>query len=138
MLFIEILSLLGFLVSSIVHACTLLRFFDPPKLLSTSLTLGAGLVVYLAVFFSRKAREKADVRDFRVIIMKTCPHWLLVSTGIVILYVFVGLVFRLTERSFGSSPMNDTPHFNGYWLALFAIAYLIVSCSRRYLQTDQH
>ena len=130
MFLLIVVSITGFILSTILHFLTLFHIYDPPKGLVTFVHLGAACVVYAAIFIPKRICGKANIKDFRKALFDICPKWVSTLTGFVIMYVFVWLIFLLFKKHSGGPVLTDDADtikgtsqvFSGHLMALYALA----------------
>ena len=123
------ISVIGLILSAVIHFSALFHIYYPPKELMILIKVGGFVVVYSAWIISKNLRDKGDIKDFKNALRNVCPRWLSIMTGLLIMYALAGLFFFLFRRYFaGSVPTNG---FTGYWMSLYSLAFsLLYSCKR--------
>jgi hypothetical protein len=139
LILLVVISVVGLVLSVIVHFCSVLRICEPPRELMILISIGAMLVLYPSFIIVNKLRKQDSTKDFKKALFAACPKWLSTLTGFSIMYALGGLMFFILKRHFATSPATDGQGvvttgfkgFSGHWIALYCLAFsLLYSCRR--------
>jgi len=141
MFLLIVISIAGFVLSTLLHLFMLFHIYNPPRELIIFTNIGAAFVIYAAIFISKRVCDQANVKDFKKALYNTCPKWISALTGFLIMYAFAGLLFLIFKKYFGSpiSASNEDSiggnfrGFSGHWMALYALAFSIVYSCKKYV-----
>jgi hypothetical protein len=97
MLILLLLAFIGAFVSCVIHIYMLLNSGLPPMELVKGLGIGILPLGFFAGFVVGKVREsiQLDKKEFIKAIENTCPYWVKVSTGFILVYGIISFVFCL-------------------------------------------
>lgn len=133
MLLFFFLTLLGFLVSFVIYSLLFLNIIAPPTNISAALNIGLLVLISLRVIATKKMRQ-GNTWFYDISIKNLCPHWMKISTWIIMGYgIIFGLIslikfiLILVPALNGTIPMNETEYiiamknlFNSVFLFLMA------------------
>ena len=136
MFLLIVISIAGFVLSTLLHLFMLFHIYNPPRELIIFINIGAAFVIYAAIFISKRVcgGSLKNIRRF-------CPQWISALTGFLIMYALAGLLLLIFKKYFGSSiSTNDSIEgnfrgFSGHWMALYALAFSIVYSCKKYVTT---
>jgi hypothetical protein len=129
MIYLLIITAAGFVLSALVHVLMLLNIYQPSRGEMILLSVGGGIMIYIAIFIKKHTRGRSLLEDFNKEMFKACPRWMRVSTGLLIMYALVGLGFFALKRYLHGgegAAETGTGDFTGYWMALYALAFSII------------
>jgi hypothetical protein len=123
------ISIIGLALSAIVHFCSLLNIYNPPRVLIILLNVGMIVVLCSACIVSNKMRHRCSIEDCKKDLYNTCPRWLRIMNGLFIIYALAGLIYScFVKLSNGAEVFHG---FTGYWMAVYSLAIVILySCKR--------
>lgn len=139
MILLIVISVIGLVLSAIIHFCSLFHIYEPPRELIILINIGIMVVFYPAYIISKKMRSELNVKDFNKAMFDACPGWLSIMTGLLIVYALAGLIFFIFKRYFASSAVtngqeiiaNGFRGFSGYLMAFYSLVFaLLYSCRR--------
>lgn len=130
MLLLMFISFIGFLLSFVIHLCSLLKIYQPPKEITLPLSIGIIAVFYPAWFISNKIRKDYDKKEYKKAIFSVCPNWIMILNGVLIAYALVFSVYALIKH-FRGSVNRDYRGFSSYLMAFYFLAFAISYCCRR-------
>jgi hypothetical protein len=131
MLLLMYISFIGFLLSFVIHLCSLLNIYQPPKEIALPLSIGIIAVFYPAWFISDKMRKDGDIKDYKKAILGVCPKWMVILNSILIIYTFAGLLYLFIMRQFIGTVSKNFRGSSGYMMSLYFLAFTILYCCRR-------
>lgn len=135
-----ILTVLGFVVSMVLHILSITQLYEPTKAVSFIVTVVGFLLVYVAIFISKRKCSQANLDTFRQDMFNMCPKWISTGVGIFVLYAIVGLVYyaihRYSGRSLSLPEKAGIRGFTGHWMALYAVAFLILYSCKKHSETN--
>ena len=129
MLLLIWISVTGFVLSAVIHFCWLFRIYESPSWLLNLINISAMVVLCLAYPISKKTQGELSRKDYRKALSGVCPGWLAAMGGFLIMYALGGLLFSVYKRHFADSA--DFRGFTGHWMALYALAFIILYSVRR-------
>jgi nitrate/nitrite transporter NarK len=136
-----ILTVSGFVVSMVLHILSITQLYEPTKAVSFIVTVVGFLLVYVAVFISKRKCSQANPDTFRQELFNMCPKWISTGVGIFVLYAIVGLVYyaihRYSGRSLSPPEKAGIRGFTGHWMALYAVAFLILYSCKKYIKSNK-
>ncbi len=131
-----VISVIGFIISALLHIFAIFHVYRPPKALITTLNVGAAFLIYISIIISRRIRDRRNMEEFRKELFAVCPRWLSALTGFLIMYALGGLVFIILKKHFGNPPIDNKEGvigggiqgFLGHLMSLYAVAFSIIYC----------
>ncbi len=129
MLFLLVISAAGFVLSALVHVLSLLNIYQPTRGETIFLTVGGGVLIYIAIFIKKQTRGQSRMEDFNKEMFTACPKWMKAFTGFLIMYTLAGLGFFVLKRYLHGgegAAETGTGGFTGYWMMLYALAFSII------------
>jgi hypothetical protein len=141
MFLLIIISIVGFVLSALLHFFMLFHVYNPPRGLTIFVNISAAFVVYMAIFISKRVCKKANIKDSKKAIYNLCPKWISALTGFLIMYTLAGFLLLIFKKYFGNSISTNSAagenfrNFSGHWMALYALAFSIVYSCKKYVDT---
>jgi len=140
-----IISVIGLVLSAVIHFCSLFRIYEPPRALMILINIGIMVVFYPACIISYKMRNRVNIKDFKKAMFDACPRWLSIMNGLLIMYALAGLIFFIFKKYFASSAVTKGQEimadgfrgFTGHWMALYSLAFAILYSCRHLKNKDQ-
>jgi len=129
MIFLLVLSAAGFVLSVFYHIFMLLNIYQPARGETIFITVGGGIMVYIAIFIKKYTRGGSRIEDFNKEMFNACPRWMKALTGFLIMYTIAGFGFFALKKYLhgrGDVAETGTGGFTGYWMALYALAFSII------------
>ena len=139
MLVLLFCSILGLLISFVIHICAFLSLFHPAKILVMALNIGIWILFLSGEYFSKRIKKGIDKKEFRKSAISSCPYWLWVTAGIIIIYGTIMLIFSLVgafsvTNTTKNSEIALDKFYRGYsalMMAIYALEFSLLYCYRK-------
>lgn len=129
MLYLLMITAAGFVLSALVHVLMLLNIYQPSREEMIFLSVGGGIMIYIAIFIKKHTQGGSRIEDFNKELFTACPRWMKATTGFLIMYALAGLCFFALKKYLpGREGAAETAArgFTGYWMSLYALAFSII------------
>ena len=131
MLLLIFISFIGFVLSAVIHLCSLFRIYESPREIKILIQIGIIAVFYPSWFISEKMRKEENITDYKKAILGVCPKWMLILNSFLLVYAFAGLLYSLFIKQIIGAANKDFRGFSGHWMALYFLTFTILYCCKR-------